>query len=288
MIKFFVVSMITILISTNLARSDQKLIAIKVEQLPIIDGNADDVAWSQAKAVSTRDRIENIDILLKAAYSKEKIFFLFRYPDPTENREHKNMVWDKDLRRYHTGPKREDTFSFKWSMEPYPVDLSISADNPYKADVWRFKSARADPLGYADDKLHIYSAHKIDNAKRLLSKRGKVFYLARPGDSGRGTYSTMLYREHQGDEVPKFKYHQPEGSRADIKAKGSWHKGVWAIEFQRQLDTGHLDDIRFDTTQLSQFGVSRHEIAGKKPNPKAEQPNYGTGEIGENLTLVFE
>ena len=286
--KLFLGLTITCLSSVNPALSEQEIVAAKVEQAPVIDGRSEDPAWSQASAVSTHDPVEDIELSLKAVYTEDEIFFLVRYPDATESREHKHMVWDAGAGMYRTGPKREDTFSFKWSMQPYPVDLSISADKPYKADMWRFKAGRSDPLGYADDKMHIYSAHRITDSKRLLSKKGKIFYLARPGDRGRGTYATKIYSAHQGDEVPKYTYHPPDGSRADVISKASWQDGFWTIEFRRKLDTGHIDDLLFDTTLAYQFGVSRHEIAGKNRNPKAEQPNYGTGEIGETLTLVFQ
>ena len=61
----------------------------------------------------------------------------------------------------------------------------------------------------------------------------------------------------------------------------------WTIEFCRVLDTGYPDDIRFDTQKEYQFGVSRYEIARRKPDPKFSQPLYGCGNTGEDLIIVF-
>ncbi len=173
-------------------------------------------------------------------------------------------------------------------MEPYPVDLTISGEKPYKADIWYWKAFRTDPMGYADDKMHIYSSQESTEAKNLFSKNGQPFYLDRAGDAGESAYQTQVQEEYMGEEIPRYGHRKPKGSRADVQAKGVWQDGTWTIEFRRKLNTGHIDDVQFDPTIHYQFGVSRHEIAGKKKNPKLEQPNYESGEIGEPLTLEFE
>ena len=55
----------------------------------------------------------------------------------------------------------------------------------------------------------------------------------------------------------------------------------------RKLVTNHSDDIQFDLDRVYRFGVSRYEIAGRKRNPKLEQPWFGAGEITGPLTLKF-
>ena len=52
--------------------------------------------------------------------------------------------------------------------------------------------------------------------------------------------------------------------------------------------TGHADDIQFDRNRRYQFGVSRFEIAGRRKNPKLDEPNFGAGEIAESLYLKFQ
>ena len=266
----------------------QQLVSIKVDQAPAVDGKDDEDIWSRTKTLSVHDPIAAIDIQLKSVYTDEWIFLLVKFPDETENRAHKTLNWNKDLGVYRTGFKREDTFLLKWSMEPYPVDLSIAAEKPYKADIWYWKAHRTDPVGYADDKMHVYGARKTDTAKKLLSRSGQRFYLDRPGDAGESAYETQVYEEYMKDDMPRYRHRQPQGSRADVRAKGVWADGRWTIEFSRKLDTAHVDDVQFDPALNYQFGVSRYEIAGKRPNPKLEQPNYESGEIGEQLSLIFE
>jgi hypothetical protein len=268
--------------------ADQEIRAARAETLPTIDGEADDNAWAEAKAITTRDLIAGIDITLKAVHDGTHLAFLIHYPDDHENRQHKTMVWNTDLEMYGTGPKREDVFVFKWSMEPNPVDLTLSSETPYKADIWYWKAHRTDHAGYADDKNQLYVPDPLPYGKRLVSENGNLFYLVRSGDSGEAAYRAMVHTDYVGPEAPRFEMQTPTGSRADIEAKGLWKNGFWTIELVRRLRTGQTDDIAFDIRRGYQFGVSRFEIAARKPDQRLEEPRFGCGEIGENLTLVFD
>ena len=198
------------------------------------------------------------------------------------------MVWVPDEERYRTGVDREDTFVFKWSMEPGQVDLSVTADNAYQADIWFWKAHRTDHAGYADDKMHVYSPVEAPEATLVLSKRGARFFLSRPGDEGRAAYEAIVYEAHAGDLMPKYRFSSPSGSRADVRANGVWRNGVWTVEFERKLDTGHADDVQFDPRRSYRFGVSRFEIAGRRKNSRLEEPYFGAGDISETLLLRFE
>lgn len=268
--------------------ADQDLWAAKVESLPIVDGSASDSVWAEAKPIITRDPIAEIDINLKAVYTDSSIAFLMQFPDASENREHKTMSWDSERGLYKTGPKREDTVVFKWSMEPHPVDLTLSAETPYKADIWYWKAHRTDHAGYADDKTQLYVSDPLPDTTRLVSAGGHLFYLTRQGDKGDAAYKALVHPEYIGETAPRFELQTPGGSRADIRAKGQWENGSWTIELSRRLQTGHPDDVAFDLSRNYLFGVSRYEIAGRRPNPRLEQPNFGRGEIGESLLLRFD
>ena len=267
----------------------QNIVAVMVDDAPMVDGRADDSVWSLAKAVTIADSIAAIEVTLKAVYADDAIFFLVSFPDATENREHKTMLWDAQEQMYRMGPKREDMFVVKWSMEPQPVvDLSISADRPYRADIWFWKAYRTDHAGYADDKSHTYSITPIPQSKKVFSKGGKVFYLFRPGDEGAPAYHPRVYERYVGDSVPRYAQVQPAGSRADVRASGRWQDGVWTIEFGRKLVTGHADDVQLKPSKRYLLGISRFEIAGRDRDPDVEQPDYGMGDVTEILTLLFQ
>ncbi len=285
--KSLIIFAFPVLLWVTPAAGDPYLLSVKTDEGPVIDGNGNDRVWEQANPVTTRDRIANIDITLRSVYTDDEVFILVEFPDETENRAHKTLVWDEAAERYRGGPQREDTFVFKWSMEPYPVDLSVSANKPYRADIWYWKAHRTDPSGYADDKTQIYGVTELKHATRVISKSGRRFYLYRSGDAGAAAYQPVIADDYTGPRVSKFNSQEPSGSRADVRAKGVWRNGVWTIEFRRKLRTGHDDDVQFEISKDYRFGVSRYEIAGRKSNPRAEQPNHGAGEIGEHLTLGF-
>lgn len=276
------------LIATPSPASATDLVAVKVTKEAVIDGRADEAFWARATAVTSRDPVAGIDITLKAAHNGEKIFLLAAFADETENREHRTLKWDAAIGAYVNGPEREDVLVLKWSMVSYPVGLTLRETVPYQADIWFWKAMRTDPSGYADDKVHLYRGDKMKDSTMLVSRDGTVFYLSRPGDQGNAAYHTILYTGFKSERVPKYEQQQPTGSRADIRAKGVWRDKGWTIEFARALDTGHADDVLFTIDGRHPFAVSRYEIAGRKAEPEAQQPLYGTGEVGELFFLVFE
>lgn len=268
--------------------AEKMVISVKVNSVPQIDGFANEKVWGKALEVTTRDTVANIDIKLKSVYTKDKIYFLVRFPDSTKNISHKRLVWNKKNKLYRIDTTREDNFVFKWSMEPYPVSLKLGSNNNYTADIWYWKSFRTDHAGYADDKYQIYSDTHTPKSHTIFSQTGKDFYLQRKGDKGISAYGNKIPIKYQGDIVVGFTLREPTGSRADVRAKGRWDKGVWTVEFSRALNTHHDDDVSFEPGLTYNFGVSRYEIAGRSPNPKIEVPLFGSGEISEPLLLKFQ
>ena len=286
--SFFHLLFLSLLISLcpSLANAEYQLNSHKSGQRPIIDGEIDN-NWNKIKAIEVTDKLTKKKIKIKSLYDKETISFLVIVPDETKNDEHKNLIWNKEKEIYVTGNKREDSFVFKWSIDGQKKDLSLSANEPYIADIWYWKAYRTDMLGFADDKRHIYSFDKSNKSKKFVSKNGNVYYLERPADEGGASYKAAIYTDFIKEELPKYLHLPPTKSRADIKAKGKWENGHWCIEFQRKLDTEHSDDVKFITSRSYYFGVASTEIAGKKPNPKNTNPIHGAGIISDLIKLVF-
>ena len=275
-------------VGINPAFGEQQLTAIKVSQNPVVDGKGDDLAWARAPMIMTQDKVTGTQISLKAVHGAGEVFLRVQFPDKTEDREHKTMIWNEEMELYQTGPTREDSFVFKWNMEANPINLTLSSDTPYKTDIWFWKAFRTDHAGYADDKMHLYSASRIPNAKKIISNMGRIFYLIRPGDKGIPAYQAAIHDEFIHKKMPKFIFRPPTGSRADVRAKGRWHDEKWTIEFRRKLQTNHVDDVPFNLKGHYQFGVSIYEIAGRKKDPNSDKPLFGAGEVGETLILVFK
>jgi len=269
------------------AAAERELVAVGVASPPTIDGRGDDPCWAQTVPLVTRDPLAKIDIELRAVRTEDRIFLRARFPDPTESRDNQTLHWNEAKQKYDSGPEREDTLVLKWSMEPVPVDLTLKGDESYRADIWYWKAHRTDPVGYADDKVQVYSDAPTPGATRLLSGSGRAFFLTRDGDQGVAAYDVRVYESRDRDLMPKYAHQEPTGSRADVRAKGHWKDGFWTVEFGRLLDTGHPDDVPFDPAERYQFGVSRYEIAGRDPDPSVQEPLFGSGDVSETLWLVF-
>ena len=279
---------ITILPFATVTHAAQDIVAIRVSSAPTLDGSDSDSAWSTAYTYTIKDKRTGSDITLKAVYSGDMFYFLVKYPDATRDDLHKTWVWNKELEVYEIGPAREDTFFFKWNMMDKKVDLSNFADNDYTADIWYWKAHRTNPSGYADDKSHVLSTEPGKKAKKLISRTGKTMYLMRLGDAGKPAQAKQVLVDYQGDVVPQYKPVEPEGSRADVKAKGVWSKGAWIIEFARKFNTGYDDDVQLDPGSGKKylFGVSIKSCYGEVFNDTL--PNlYGQGRLSDPLSLVF-
>ena len=280
--------LLTVLLGISIPGSaEQNILAVHVQEGPLIDGLGSDPVWQNAPVFKTLDKNNELEINIQAVYTDKEIFFLVSFADPDESRTHKSWVWNEGREIYTVGTDREDTFVFKWSMESKAVDLSIYADEPYRADIWFWKACRTDGVGYADDKIHLLNNAEDRNATEIVSKSGQIMYLLRIGDEGNSAYEINLAGKYQEDIMPRYILKKPSGSRGDVRAKGTWKDGRWNIEFNRRLITGNTDDIQFVSGKTYLFGVSRYEIAGRKPNRKLSNPLYGTGDINETLWLKF-
>jgi hypothetical protein len=261
----------------------------KVAEAPAIDGTGADETWKSAKKYNIRDQRLGVDITLKSVHTNDSVYFLVSFPDKAEDRLHKPWVWSKDLEVYQIGPQREDTFTFKWDMTGKKVNLSNFSDNDYQADVWYWKGNRTDPAGYSDDKMHILSSEAAKKSKALVSTSGSQRHLLRLGDKGKPAQKKRVLTDYQGDIQDQYVSQQPDGSRADIKAKGVWKSGIWTVEFGRKLDTGNDDDVQFSAVsgKSYRFGISISGLYGEEINRSKPHP-YGQGRISDPLDLNFK
>lgn len=273
----------------SLALSATDVSSIKVDSAPVLDGKDRDAVWKSAKPQIIEDKASGKKILLRSVYTDDRVFFLVRFPDAAQNFLHKPWVWNADEKKYESGPHREDTFVFKWNMMEEDVDLSVFSDDNYRADVWYWKANRTNPAGFADDKTQVLADSASKKSKEKVSLTGKPRHLSRISDAGKAPYITYEPSAYEKNLVDAFPQGVPDGSRADVNAKGEWNGGAWVVEFARDLNTGHDDDLQFDpaTGKSYLFGVSIFSLYGN--HLETSTPNlYGMGRISEPLKLKFQ
>lgn len=278
-----------IILTFGAVSASQDITSIQVKEAPVLDGSAGDSAWDLAKSYTVKDIRMNVPVTISSVHTEDSVFFLVSYPDPTEDFFHKPWLWDKELKMYTLGQQKEDAFVFRWNLGINEVDLSDFSDDDFTSDLWYWKANRSNPAGYADDKYDVLSSLKEKKSAEIISKTGKNRYLLREADQGKECYEQLVPIEYQGDILNQFKVITPEGSRADVKAKGVWKDGIWLIEFARKLKTGHTDDVQFELMSGNRylFGVSIKSLYGE-PIDDNQTNLYGQGRISEPLYLIFE
>jgi hypothetical protein len=263
------------------------LVSMPVTAGPTIDGHADEPFWETAPAITTLDCSSQRPVTLKSVYTTDAVFFLVTYPDGAPSETHKTWIWDAKKQIYREGPDREDVFIFKWSMSGNNVSLALRDAESHRSDVWYWKACRTNPSGHADDKGQGMSLEAGPDARPIPSPKYGTLYFRRWGDTGEPAYEEKFFFEYQGERLTKYVPQQPTGSRADPRAKGVWSNGQWTVEFARQLDTGHDDDIVFTPGEVYLFGVSCYEMSYNIVHPSWSQPLYGTGDVFDRLFFTM-
>jgi hypothetical protein len=121
------------------------------EQKPVIDGRADDPAWSGAENATVPLSWGGVpEATVKAVYTSEEIFLLVSWPDASKDDQHHPWLWDAEQGRYMEGPQVEDALlvSIEGGCDWNP---SLLSGTEYDFDGWLWLAARSDPLGQAID-----------------------------------------------------------------------------------------------------------------------------------------
>ena len=64
--------------------------------------------------------------------------------------------------------------------------------------------------------------------------------------------------EWDGAAIPRRPLREPEGSAADWRADGRWNDGEWTVVMDRDLDTGHVDNILLEEGGVYDWGPAVH------------------------------
>lgn len=217
---------------------------------PAIDGDGKDwdtvsvttVALQKTKSDGV---VEVESIAMKGGTHGNRMFLYLEWADPTADEVHKPWVWNDVSQKYEKGPQREDRLALQFGMAGDFTTNWLSG-NEFTADTWHWKASRSNPLGLAHDKSLMFSRTKLARAYKLELPDGGHIYLSRPSDNGDKLYKTKRYRRHEQPMMPKYILAQsPQGSVADVTARGVWSDGKWHLELSRKLVTGNADDVAF-------------------------------------------
>jgi hypothetical protein len=242
---------------------DMTLTASKADQAPVLDGKADDACWAKAKdlKVEVADAMDpskgKKTVTLKAVRVGDEIHVLMSWPDESESALHKPWVWDKAKGEYLEGSDIEDCGIVAFPLEgEFNPNMRAGVESSW--DVWHWKAARTNPAGYAQDKRHVYMLKKPEfKAAMYKTVNGDNVWITRPEDEGTSTTKKAAKPAKEGEKVvTQHVAVKPDGSTADVRAKGAWKDGVWTLELSRKLNTGHKDDAVLEAGKAIAFAVA--------------------------------
>ncbi len=215
---------------------------------PTLDGDDDD--WSTVpvttvglKKTKPDGAVMVTSIAVKGGTHGNRVYLFIEWEDHTEDNVHKPWVWDEGSQKYQRGHEREDRLAIHFAMSDN-YTTNWRSGNEFTADTWHWKASRSNPLGLAHDKSLTVSRSKLLRAYKLQLPDGSHSYISRPSDGGDKLYKTKRHRKFVQQIMPKYVLtDSPEGSVADVTARGVWSDGRWRLELSRNLDTGHDDDV---------------------------------------------
>jgi PAS domain S-box-containing protein len=280
------------------------LTAYRTNNYVFLDGYPGETDWQHANELIIKVQdgsIGTVEVSLKALYDSEYLYILASWPDPTESISIDMWVFDGEN---WTSSGNEDRITFFWNIDDSIAGFNIAGcamlchgDRMHtnapgeRGDLWYWKAARTNPLGYADDQwidntlIAGYdheakeAALRRDSTESLLEglSSGYMRNINERGDAPR-YYKPQIDDENififwedvkkgrvlevagrtfrKGYTVPGYILRRPTGSQGDIDAKGTWRNGRWTVEFRRKLQTGNPDDVQFDVSKTYRFGVA--------------------------------
>ena len=245
------------------------------EGTPTLDGVISDGEWTSDELVTN-----TTSITLQAMTDDEYLYIAASWSDATTTESIEKKQWTYDGTSWsQTG--NEDRLGIIWDMGLNGTDGANCATmchsgamstNTGKVDVWHWKAARGNPMGFVDDKNWETDGRHSDSGTSTYSDNssmgsGYPTYMA-TGDPGAGVdflvdtteaedefdpYGILNYTLdvavdfdstatfETGAIIPGYVLRIPEGDRSSVQSAEKYDSGVWTVEFKRALAGGDND-----------------------------------------------
>ena len=249
-------------------------------------------------------------IKVRSVYTKDEVFFLFQWHDYNKSMNKNSWKFtggkwikqkgDEDRLGVVWEINRIDKFATKGctvlchNEAKNHEDWYYAVSSPSeKADLWHWKAVRSNPVGYTEDGYVTINpskkpeeGRKRDAGSEAKAKsnrtkdKSKPAYMQNPSKapSIEGSLlvnEAVMIKDHsafkEGDEIPGYMLNTVwGGSFADLKTKGVWQNGKWAVMMSRKLQTGNDDDVQFNTRKTYPFSLAVFDNAHEHNSYNAE------------------
>ena len=281
---------------------------------PVLDGVVSPGEWTSTPLVT------GVGVTLNAMADGQYLYLSASWADETESIQKKEWSYDGSA---WSQSGNEDRFAFIWDMGLNGSDGANCATmchdgmatNNGNVDVWHWKAARGNALGFTDDKYFnnilgddggrhgdpgtsAYSDNADDGSglpsfmasgdpganNSFLAKDAATLAAFDPYNAiSPHTYAEAIAFDNgtsfsSGNVIPGYVLRNPAGDRASVQSAGKYESGVWTVEFRRAY-TG--SDYDFEVVPGSSVEFT-HEIFD---NTGGGHPNDGYD--GTIYTLDF-
>lgn len=180
---------------------------------------------------------------IMAGVFEDRFFLAVRWHDDKADTVYRRWVMQDG--RYRRDQKLDDMLAVRFHTAG-TFDECMLSGKAYTVDVWRWSAGRSQLAGIADDMQHVFSWERLDGASEY-TVGDAIMYMRKTNDAGEAGWALAPLPSPGGPAIlPGVMVGgQSRGSRADVKAQGVWREGIWTVEFERNLDTGDADDVRF-------------------------------------------
>jgi hypothetical protein len=233
------------------------------------------------------------EVTVRAAYDERNLYFLLEWADPTEDR--RREEWSFDGSAWTRSRASEDCAVLAFSVgesfrgfaqvgcaaachmktrlgevtdeaKAYRFRMHTSAPQEL-GDVWLWRAATTNPVGYADDQHWDHESRKPDGplewavANVAAGTGGGAAQPAFMSASGVNANPEALYAAGvpgtqaavpfapdgalPGARLPGWVLQQASAPRADVRAVGRWSGGRWAVELSRARTNDDPKDAQF-------------------------------------------
>jgi len=272
---------------TSQSPSSDVIVAAYIETPPRIDGDdgdidewgiGDDLYESHIPLNYTVGEDNGInEVLIRCVYDQDNIYFFLTWAEPAgdqsaENRNYREWVIDEvtpdfTISRSGSEDRLWMMFPADDSFVPGETDvlLGTGLDNAsipdMRVDVWDWRAALTDLVGFADDGYIVVSGSTHDGVK--FDTGGPCYFENVNGDmpawmhytdpNGQGLYpfwsSDKIPFESSGwvvnQNIPGYIAMVPYGDRADVNAASIKSQIGWTVEFKRARFSGSGNDKQF-------------------------------------------
>jgi Ethylbenzene dehydrogenase/Secretion system C-terminal sorting domain len=244
---------------------------------PLLDGVVSPGEWTSTP-LST-----GAGVTLNAMADGQYLYLSASWSDETESIQKKEWAYDGSA---WSQSGNEDRFAFIWDMGMNGSDGANCATmchdgmatNSGTVDVWHWKAARGNALGFTDDKhfnnvlgddggrhgdpgTSAYSDNADDGSgfpsfmasgdpganTSFLAKDAATLAAFDPYDIiSPHTYSEAVAFDNSvsfssGAVIPGYVLRNPAGDRASVQSAGKYEDGVWTVEFRRSYSGSEFD-----------------------------------------------